>query len=382
MTDKPKQTRRGGRRDGLFQKRGWWWLDYTDADGRRHRQKAAPSYEVAKAMYRDKMNAIAKGEMLGVREEGMLVRDFVDRHYWAAVQAKLAPSWASRSRDILDALSATFGGRRLSGLRQDEIEGWYAKRLETVSATTANKELARLKHLYARAVEWRFVKTSPAAKVKKAKEPDGRVRYLTADERQALLDGANGRLRLYIAAALQTGARRAELMRLRWSDVDEDADADVPEDEKRARPQHPDDGRLLRAAPGAPPPAQRLSARAARLRGPARTHPLVRPAGRARRAQGCLVPRSAARRRQHVDDGRRLPAGRDGSARAPRPAHDHPLPAPRARPSSGGDGGARRPNHDRLTEEVKDRAYPHRVRKNLRCLRTERPSGIQSFESV
>lgn len=56
--------------------------------------------------------------------------------------------------------------------------------------------------------------------MRKAKEPDGRVRYLTADERQALIDGANDRLRIYIVAALQTGARRAELMRLRWADVD------------------------------------------------------------------------------------------------------------------------------------------------------------------
>jgi integrase len=220
MTDTPKHTRRGGRRDGLFQKNGWWWLDYTDAEGRRHREKAAPSYEVAKLMHRDKMNAIAKGEVLGVREEGLLFRVYADKHYWPAVKAKLAPAWAARSRGILDALITTFGGRRLSGIRQDEVEGWYAKRLEAVSPTTANKELARLKHLFARAVEWRYVKASPAAKVKKAKEPDGRVRYLTADERQTLLDGANERLRLYIAAALQTGARRAELMRLRWSDVD------------------------------------------------------------------------------------------------------------------------------------------------------------------
>jgi integrase len=215
-----KTTRRGGRRDGLFLKRDHWWLDYVDADGRRHREKAAPSYEVAKLMLRDKRNAIAKGEVLGVREEGLLLRDFADKHYWTAAKAKLAPTWAVRSRGILDTLIATFGGRRLSGIRQDEVEGWYAKRLEAVSATTANKELARLKHLLARAVEWRFLKTSPAARVRKAKEPDGRVRYLSADERQTLLDGANGRLRLYIAAALQTGARRAELMRLRWSDVD------------------------------------------------------------------------------------------------------------------------------------------------------------------
>jgi hypothetical protein len=34
--------REKGTRDGLFQRRGWWWLDYHDADGKRHRKKAAP----------------------------------------------------------------------------------------------------------------------------------------------------------------------------------------------------------------------------------------------------------------------------------------------------------------------------------------------------
>jgi hypothetical protein len=133
-------------------------LDFYDATGRRHREKAAPSYEVAKLLYRERMNAIAKGEVTGVREEGMLLRDFVERHYWPAVKATLAPEWATRSRSILDALVATFGGRRLSGLRQDEVEGWYATRLEAVSTTTANKELARLKHAFARAAEWGFVR--------------------------------------------------------------------------------------------------------------------------------------------------------------------------------------------------------------------------------
>ena len=51
-------------------------------------------------------------------------------------------------------------------------------------------------------------------------KPNGRVRYLTAVEREALIREANTTLRLYIVAALQTGARRSELIRLRWKDVD------------------------------------------------------------------------------------------------------------------------------------------------------------------
>jgi len=48
----------------------------------------------------------------------------------------------------------------------------------------------------------------------------GRVRYLTPEEREALLKAAPPALCPYIVAALQTGARRGELLQLRWADVD------------------------------------------------------------------------------------------------------------------------------------------------------------------
>jgi len=78
------------RRDGVFKRNGWWWIDYEDAGRRRHREKAAPSYEVAKLVYRDRMNAIAKGEVSGMSEEGVRLRDFVKRKY-RPTKAKEAP---------------------------------------------------------------------------------------------------------------------------------------------------------------------------------------------------------------------------------------------------------------------------------------------------
>jgi integrase len=227
------------RRDGVFQKNGWWWIDYTDGDGKRHRKKAAPDHATAKLIYRSTMTAIAKGEVLGVREEGIRVRDFIDKRYWPAVKSALAPTWAQRSREIIDqVIMPVFGDVRLSAMRQETIERWSSERRGKVKTSTANKELARLKHLLARAVAWGYLKASPAARVKKAKEPDGRVRFLTPEERDALVNGADGTvkaadgrawtirhepsttLRPYIVAALQTGARRSELLRLRWADVD------------------------------------------------------------------------------------------------------------------------------------------------------------------
>jgi integrase-like protein len=159
-----------------------------DADGRRHRKKAAPDYQTAKIIYRDTMTAIAKGEVLG--EEGLHFRDFAEKRYWPTVEITLTPAERARSRIILDRqLLPRFGPMKLCKLTREEIERWQAERLAgqgdipPVTPSTANKELMRLKHMLNRAVAWNYLKTSPARAVRKSKEPPGRVRYLTPERR-------------------------------------------------------------------------------------------------------------------------------------------------------------------------------------------------------
>jgi hypothetical protein len=61
------------RRDGVFERNGWWWVDFVDADGKRRRKKAAPTYELAKLVYRDTMAAMARGEITGGTRGGHAV---------------------------------------------------------------------------------------------------------------------------------------------------------------------------------------------------------------------------------------------------------------------------------------------------------------------
>jgi integrase len=219
MTSQPRKPRT---RDGLFQRGGWWWVDFYDADGRRHRKKAAPDYNTAKIIYRNTMTAIAKGEVLGVREEGIRFQDFAERVWWPRTKPRLAPDWAHRVKTFcLDAvLSPAFGTTKLSALRTDAVQAWAAGRIAEIGASTFNKELWALKNICKSAIAWGYMKTNPADGVTRVKESKGRVRYLTPAERDALLDGANPDLRLYILAALHTGGRRGEPIRLRWKDVD------------------------------------------------------------------------------------------------------------------------------------------------------------------
>jgi len=76
-----------------------------------------------------------------------------------------------------------------------------------------------LKHALHLAVEWDYLEASPAARVKKFKEPPGRVRYLTRDEAVRLIAVCSDELRP-VVVALYTGIRLGEILALEWRHVD------------------------------------------------------------------------------------------------------------------------------------------------------------------
>ena len=90
---------------------------------------------------------------------------------------------------------------------------------------TVNRYLSTLSHALSVAVtEWQWLEESPLRRVRRLREPRGRVRCLTDDERTCLLQAcqASSTRVLYplVVLALATGARKMELLRLTWPDID------------------------------------------------------------------------------------------------------------------------------------------------------------------
>jgi integrase len=93
------------------------------------------------------------------------------------------------------------------------------------SNATVNHYLAALSHVFTIAVkEWQWCDDNPVHKVTKPRLPRGRVRFLSDEERLRLLAACqasrNPYLHTIVVLALATGARRGELLGLRWPDVD------------------------------------------------------------------------------------------------------------------------------------------------------------------
>jgi integrase len=93
------------------------------------------------------------------------------------------------------------------------------------SPGTVNRYLASLSHAFTIAVkDWGWLDDNPCRKVRRATEPRGRVRFLSEAERDALLaackTSSNPYLYPLVVLAVSTGARRGELLGLRWRQVD------------------------------------------------------------------------------------------------------------------------------------------------------------------
>ncbi len=170
-------------------------------------------------------DALRDGVRLPGREERRrTVGDMIARY-----REKVVPRYRPREQlqrgSKLAWWERELGGRRLVELSAADI-GEALDRL-TCGPATANRYLTVLKHVLSIARrEWEWVVDNPATRVRARKEPRGRLRYLSEQERRRLLAAcrASDEPRLYalVVVALGTGARQGELLSLRWSDVDLD----------------------------------------------------------------------------------------------------------------------------------------------------------------
>ena len=135
-------------------------------------------------------------------------------------------------RQMLSWWKEELGHKKLSELstseikqKQTELSTAYISSSRRRSPARVNRYLATLSSALSTAVkEWEWLEENPAFKVKKLREPKGRVRFLSDEERERLIEACreseNKDLLLVFLMALSTGARRMEIWGLSWEDVD------------------------------------------------------------------------------------------------------------------------------------------------------------------
>ena len=114
----------------------------------------------------------------------------------------------------------------LSAITPQMVASWRDSRLNEVSSGTALRELQLLGHVFSIAIrEWGMhLPSNPVSLIRKPRSGKARDRVLTASERSALVLACgqchNPWIKPVVVFALETAARRGEILALLWRDVD------------------------------------------------------------------------------------------------------------------------------------------------------------------
>ena len=203
---------------GVFKKGKSWYIDYY-AQGRRKRERIGPNKTQAQVVFQKRKVEIAEGKFLDVqRHQKVKFEEMVKLYIKMYSKPNKRSSW--RDEISLGHLKSFFGAKCLHEVAPLDVEKYKVERLERVAPATVNRELACLKHVFNKAIEWGKAKENPARKVKLLREENRRVRYLEKEETKALLETCSPHLKPIVITALNTGMRKGEILTLKWSQVD------------------------------------------------------------------------------------------------------------------------------------------------------------------
>ena len=218
----------GSQTHPVTKRRGDWWISWKCRSHHRHREKVGPRGLALEEYHRRRTQSRREGfcPRLQRRAVATLFEDLAAR--WLRDHARVVKrSWTS-DRHRIETLKSHFGRSTLTEITPDRVDRYRSDRLtakrkgrkRTISPTTVNKEVALLKAMLNRAIAWGLLDTNPILRVKKLREPEGRVRYLEPEEIDRLLAACPPHLRPIVVCALHTGMRRGEILGLTWDRVD------------------------------------------------------------------------------------------------------------------------------------------------------------------
>jgi integrase len=208
---------------GIYKRGNVYWIRYAGLDGRIIRESSHSSkLKEAGDLLIGRRNEIKEGKEPEVKKR------IVNHTFNELAEQYL--KWAERQRSFqskkyfINQLVRDFGLIPLRQFNSMLLEQYQTERLQKGNKpATANRLLATLKHMFTKAVEWDMVGDETLKRIRKAKfleENNRRLRYLSKEECEALINACDSHLRPIVVCGLHTGMRKGEILGLTWDRVD------------------------------------------------------------------------------------------------------------------------------------------------------------------
>lgn len=212
---------------GIYKRGSIYWIRYAGFDGKTIRESSESTrFDDAEEMLLDRKTAIKKGKQPETKR--------IENHSFTELAQEYL-KWAERQRSykskrlFIFQLVDVFGNLQLREFNTRLIEQFQSERMQKGrkekgnKPATINRFVATIKHMFTKAGEWEMVEEEVLKRVRKVKlleENNRRLRYLSKEECQELINSGDPHLKPIVITALNTGMRKTEILSLKWEQVD------------------------------------------------------------------------------------------------------------------------------------------------------------------
>jgi len=148
---------------------------------------------------------------------GDLFKQYLDRH--AKTRKR---TWEDDEQRYQQYLEKPLGSKKFSGITRQSIALIHSDITRAGHPIVANRILALISSVFGRTLEWGLVDNNPARGIRRNPEIS-RDRFLQSNEMPrffaALVEEPNTTVRDYLLLSLLTGARRSNVLAMRWVDI-------------------------------------------------------------------------------------------------------------------------------------------------------------------
>ncbi|ODS33560.1 MAG: integrase [Candidatus Scalindua rubra] len=206
---------------GLYRRGKMYWIDYR-VNGRRYRESTGTTKrreaEYVHACRTKEANEGKTPEIKKIKKVVKLFELAKDYLKWTERQK------VHRTKKVwVKQLIESFGNFDVKDLKPKIIEQWQCVRLRYNKPSTVNRLTGCLKHMVNKGVQWEMLPEEILRQVRKVKlleENNKRLRFLTVEECQTLIDCCRDHLKPIVTVALHTGMRKGEVLGLMWEHID------------------------------------------------------------------------------------------------------------------------------------------------------------------
>ncbi len=207
---------------GIYQRGKVFWLRYAGLDGKMIFEAAGTDkLKEAEIKLHKRKAEIASGkqpEIIKIKNHSFneLALEYVK---WAERQRCF-----SRKKYMIKQLVNDFGHYPLRRFDTRMVEQFQTECMQKGNKpATVNRLVATIKHMFTKATDWNMVEEDTLKRVRRVKlleENNRRLRYLSKEECQSLVNSCSSHLKPIVIMALNTGMRKEEILSLKWDNVD------------------------------------------------------------------------------------------------------------------------------------------------------------------